>query len=118
MKIVTGSRALAVLTTALLLPIASHAQTRPCDTASKFGPDDEAGNVRYITPDKTRAARDLITTGKVYSLAIETNNKIPAYPPRTFSVTVLQPDQAGGGTLGPTKSSEQRGVLLPLWPWS
>lgn len=94
------------------LTSAASAQTKPCETASKFGPKDEAGNVRYITPEKTRAARDLITKGKTYSLAIETNNRIPAYPPRTFSVTVLQPDQVGGATLGPTKTTYNDDIIM------
>jgi len=94
------------------LASASGAQEKPCPTASRFGPADEAGNVNYITPEKTRSARDLITTGKAYSLAIETNNKIPAYPPRTFSVTVLQPDQIGGTSFGPTKTTYNDDIIM------
>jgi kynurenine formamidase len=112
MKTLKSPKAFALLFAAAFAPAAAYAQTRPCETASKFGPDDESGNVRYITPEKTRSAKDLITSGKAYSLAIETNNKIPAYPPRTFSVTVLQPGQAGGATLGPTKTTYNDDIIM------
>ena len=51
----------------------ASAQQKPCLTASKFGPEDQIGNVNYITPVKTLAATKLVTTGKTYRLAIETN---------------------------------------------
>ena len=85
--------------------ITASAQDKPCPTASKFGPDDQIGNVNYITPAKTLAATKLVTTGKAYRLAIETNKDTPAYPPRTFAVTIVQPGQTGGGTLGPTRTT-------------
>jgi kynurenine formamidase len=77
----------------------------PCLTASKFGPQDQIGNMNYVTPAKTLAATKLVTTGKAYRLAIETNKDTPAYAPRTFAVTVVQPGQTGGATLGPTKTT-------------
>src|SRR5690349_24655732 len=69
-------------------------------TPSRHGPKDQAGNVNYITPAKTLAASRLITRGKAYRLGIETNRNTPAYPPRTFSITVVQPGQAQGATIG------------------
>jgi kynurenine formamidase len=92
---------------ALLLgvAIATYAQQKPCATASKFGPDDQVGNLNYVTPAKTLAATKLVTTGKSYRLAIETNKDTPAYPPRTFAVTIVQPTQTAGATLGPTKTT-------------
>ncbi len=77
----------------------------PCRTASKFGPDDQIGNLNYVTPAKTLAATTLVTKGKAYRLGIETNKDTPAYPPRTFAVTIVQPTQVGGGSLGPTKTT-------------
>jgi len=103
---------------ALLLPLAmcifastSLAQTPPCETASKFGPDDEIGNVNYITPAKTLAASKLVTTGKAYRLGIETNKNTPAYGTRTFSMIVVQPDQAAGASLGPTKTTYNDDII-------
>ncbi len=92
--------------------MSASAQAKPCATASRFGPDDQIGNLRYITPEKTLAATRLVTAGKAYRLGIETNGKIPAYPPRTFSVTVLQPEQAGGATLGPTKTTYNDDIIM------
>src|SRR6476661_73912 len=85
--------------------VTAAAQQKPCLTASKFGPDDQIGNVNYITPAKTLEAMKLVTTGKTYRLAIETNKDTPAFPPRTFNVTITQPTQVAGGSLGPTKTT-------------
>lgn len=94
---------------AIALPIL--AQQKPCPMASKFGPDDQLGNVRYITQAKTLAASKLVTTGKAYRLGIETNKDTPAYGTRKFSITVLQPDQAGGASLGPTKTTYNDDII-------
>lgn len=83
----------------------------PCSTASKFGPDDQIGNVNYITPAKTLAATKLVTKGKSYRLGIETNKNTPAYGTRKFAITVLQPDQAGGASLGSTKTTYNDDII-------
>jgi kynurenine formamidase len=72
---------------------------------SKFGPQDQAGALNNITPAKTLAASKLITRGKAYRLGIETNKATPAYPPRTWSLTVVQPGQPLGAPIGPNKVS-------------
>ena len=77
----------------LILTVCAYAQQRPCATASKFGPNDQIGNVNHVTPAKTLAASKLVTKGKTYRLGIETNKDTPAYPPRTFAITVVQPSQ-------------------------
>jgi len=101
----SASKLCAVFVVTFVLNVCTCAQDKPCPTASKFGPDDQTGNVNYITPAKTLAATRLVTKGKAYRLAIETNKDTPAYPPRTFAVTIVQPTQVGGGTLGPTKTT-------------
>jgi kynurenine formamidase len=78
---------------------------------SVHGPKDQAGNVNYITPAKTLAAAKLITKGKAYRLGIETNRNTPAYAPRSFSLTVVQPAQAQGATLGPTKTTYNDDII-------
>jgi kynurenine formamidase len=95
---------------ALILTGPAGAQQPNC-TKSKFGPDDEVGNLNYVTPDKTLAATKLVTKGKAYRLGIETNKDTPAYPPRTFSVTVLQPGQTGGASLGPSKTTYNDDII-------
>ena len=90
----------------------AHAQQKPCATASKFGAADQVGNLNYVTAEKTLAASKLITTGKTYRLAIETNKDVPAFPPRTFSVTILQPDQVAGTSLGPNKTTYNDDIIM------
>lgn len=101
----------AVCAVMIVLSVCASAQDKPCATASKFGADDQIGNVNYITPAKTLAATKLVTKGKAYRLAIETNKDTPAYPPRTFAVTIVQPTQVAGGTLGPTKTTYNDDII-------
>lgn len=82
-----------------------------CPTASDFGPGDEIGNLNHVTPAKTLAAARLVTRGKAYRLGIETNRHTPSYPPRTFAITVVQPGQAGGTTIGPTRTSYNDDII-------
>ena len=98
-------------TALLVFSICAQAQEKPCLTASKFGPDDQIGNVNYVTPAKTLAATKLVTKGQTYRLGIETNKDTPAYPPRTFAVTIVQPGQAAGGSLGPTKTTYNDDII-------
>jgi kynurenine formamidase len=96
----------------LLLCAASvFAQQKPCATASKFGPEDQIGNLNYVTPAKTLAASKLVTKGRAYRLGVETNKDTPAYGTRTFGIIVLQPGQAGGATIGPNKVSYNDDII-------
>lgn len=78
---------------------------------SKFGPKDQIGNLNHVTPEKTLAATRLVTKGKAYRLGIETNKSTPAYAPRTFSLTVVQPGQAGGAPIGPSKTTYNDDII-------
>jgi kynurenine formamidase len=100
----------AILATQLGALGAASADQEGC-FPSKFGPKDELGNVGYITPAKTLAAAKLVTSGKTYRLGIETNKSTPAYPPRTFSITVVQPGQTQGTTIGPTKTTYNDDII-------
>lgn len=84
---------------------------QPCLTASKFGPTDQIGALNNMTPAKTLAATKLVTRGKAYALGIETNKDTPAFPPRTFSITILQPGQVAGGSLGPSKTTYNDDII-------
>lgn len=95
-----------------MLVTVSYTQQKLCVTASKFGPADQIGNLNYITPEKTLAAAKLVTTGKAYRLGIETNKDVPAFPPRTFSITVLQPNQQAGGSFGPTRTTYNDDIIM------
>ena len=80
-------------------------------TKSKWGPDDEIGSANYMTPELVVKAAQLIKTGKTYALGIETNSKTPAFPPRTFKITILQPGQAGTSGLGPSKTTYNDDII-------
>lgn len=82
------------------------------DCTSRFGKDDQIGNANYITSERTLAATKLVTEGKAYRLGIETNRGTPAYPPRNYSVTVVQPGQVAGTTIGPTKLSYNDDIVM------
>jgi hypothetical protein len=94
----------------LVVTLNAYAQG-PCLTASKFGPTDQIGNLNHVTPEKTLAATKLVTKGKSYRLGIETNKDTPAYPPRTFAVTIVQPGQNAGTTLGPTRTTYNDDII-------
>ena len=105
------ARLFAACAIVVVFSVAAPAQQKPCATASKFGPDDQIGNLNYVTAAKTLAASKLVTRGKAYRLGIETNKNTPAYGTRTFGITVLQPGQAGGATLGPTKTTYNDDII-------
>lgn len=74
-------------------------------TKSKWGPNDEIGAANYMTPELVLKAASLVKTGKTYALGIPVDSKTPAYPPRTFKMTIVQPGQAGSPGLGPNKAT-------------
>jgi kynurenine formamidase len=111
MRLSSAASVPSVCAIVFVFAVCAFAQQKPCATASKFGPDDQIGNVNYITPEKTLAAVKLVTKGKSYRLGIETNKDTPAYGTRTFSITVLQPNQAGGASLGPTKTTYNDDII-------
>ncbi|MGR8950030.1 MAG: cyclase family protein [Gammaproteobacteria bacterium] len=91
-----------VLTSLMTLGTANaHAQDKWWP--SKYGADDELGAFNLLTPELALKAAKLIKTGKSYRLGIETNSSTPAFPPRTFSVQVLLPNQYDGTAIGDNK---------------
>jgi hypothetical protein len=80
-------------------------------TKSKWGPDDEIGAANYMKPELVVKAASLIKTGKTYALGIPVDSKTPAYPPRAFKITIVQPGQAGSPGLGPTKTTYNDDIL-------
>ena len=111
MRMDSAARLSAACALVVVFTIGAQAQQKPCLTASKFGADDQTGNLNHVTPAKTLAASKLVTRGKAYRLGIETNKDTPAYPPRTFAITVVQPGQSAGATLGPTKSTYNDDII-------
>lgn len=67
---------------------------------SKWGADDEIGAANLLTPEKVLEAVKLVQEGKTYALGVAVDRTTPAFPPRSVAVTVLQPNQAQGASLG------------------
>jgi kynurenine formamidase len=80
-------------------------------TKSKWGPDDEIGAANYMKPELVVKAAQLVKTGKTYALGIPVSSATPAYPPRSFKVTIVQPGQAGIPGLGPSKTTYNDDML-------
>lgn len=74
--------------------------TTPDWATSPWGAEDELGAANTMTPERVKAAAELVTTGKVYSLGMIVGSDTPAFPPRSLSVTVLQPNQVSTSGLG------------------
>jgi len=65
---------------------------------SKYGGADTLGAINELSPAKVLEAAKLITTGKTYSLGVETGPDTPAYPPRNYQISIfghMGPDGAG-----------------------
>jgi kynurenine formamidase len=95
-----------------LAPLAAGAPALGQDwTKSKWGPNDEIGAANYIKPELIVKAAQLVKAGKTYALGIETSSKTPAYPPRGFKITIVQPGQAGVTGLGPSKTTYNDDII-------
>jgi kynurenine formamidase len=101
---------LAVVLTAATMSGSAYAQEDWCK--SKWGPNDELGAANLLTPQLAAEAAKLVKTGKTYALGFETNAGTAAYAPRTWSLTVLQPGQAGGVSLGGTKTTYNDDIYM------
>ena len=67
---------------------------------SKYGEGDTLGAVNNLSPEGVVKAAQLVRTGKTYPLGVVTGPETPAYPPRSFSLTVLQGGDGTGATQG------------------
>lgn len=67
--------------------------------SSKYGPEDEIGAANLITPERILAAAKLIKQGKSHPLGIVVVPGMPAYPPRTITLQVVQPGMQFGKSL-------------------
>lgn len=97
---------------ALVLSASAQAQAPKTCYQSKWGDKDQIGALNNITADNVLSAAKLVKRGKAIRLAIETNSKTPAFPPRTFSVTILTPGQEYGGSLGETKTNYNDDIIM------
>ncbi len=81
---------------------------------SRYGADDTLGAINNLSPEKVAAAARLVTHGKTYPLGVETGPTSPAYPPRQYSMTILQLDDGTGTPLGKNKATGNDD-LMNLW---
>ena len=102
--------AIAFVALACAIPLDVHAEESWYP--SRWGAADEIGALNNVTPARVVEAAKLVKTGKVYALGIETNSRTPTFEPRTFHLTVVQPSQAGGGTLGSTQSTYNDDLVM------
>lgn len=98
--------------TATLLAASAQGQALQSCHRSKWGADDQKGALNNITTANVLDATKLVKRGKAIRMGIETNSKTPAFPPRTFSITVLTPGQEYGGTLGETKTNYNDDIVM------
>jgi len=98
------------LAAAALAAAPAFAQADWCK--SKWGPNDEIGAANLLTPDLAREAAKLVKTGKTYRLGVETNAQTPAFGTRTWSILIQSPGQAGGASIGPTKTSYNDDIYM------
>ena len=66
---------------------------------SKWGAEDEIGSANLVTPEATLEAVKLVKQGKSMPLGITIGPDTPAFPPRSLSLQVVQPNQQGGQKL-------------------
>ncbi|HEX7037709.1 MAG TPA: cyclase family protein [Pseudomonadales bacterium] len=71
---------------------------------SRYGADDTLGAVNNLSAEKVLQAARLVKTGKTYALGVPTGPDSPAYPPRKYSITVLQLDDGTGQPIGSNRA--------------
>ena len=81
-------------------------------TKSLWGENDEIGAANLMSADLTKEAAGLVKEGKVYSLGLILDRNVPAFPPRSMSVTILQPGQVNNSGLGPTKTTYNDDIYM------
>ncbi len=81
---------------------------------SKYGEGDTLGAINNLSPEGVVEAAKLVKTGKTYSLGVLTGWETPAYPPRQYSITVLQ---GGDGTGTPVGSNQATGNDDLVFTW-
>lgn len=89
-----------ILSLGLILGMtALHAVAAEDCTHSRWGADDQIGAANRVTPQRVATAARLVKKGESHPLGIVIDSSTPAYPPRSLSLQVVSPGQAGGGRL-------------------
>lgn len=82
----------------ITLAVSGDAFAQEC-TPSKWGANDEIGAANYVTPMQVMAAVKLVKKGESHPLGIVVDPKMPAFPPRSTSLQIVQPGQHNGRDL-------------------
>jgi len=77
---------------------------------SEHGADDTLGAINHLSPEKVIQAARLVKTGKSYPLGVVTGWDTPAYPPRHYALTIMQPGQEAL-TLGSNRATANDDLL-------
>lgn len=80
------------------LAVGDGALAQECEP-SKWGPDDQLGAANYVTPEQVLAAIKLVKKGQSHPLGIVVDPNMPAFPPRSTSLQIVQPGQHNGRDL-------------------
>jgi len=78
---------------------------------SKHGAEDTLGAINHLSAEKVLKAVKLVKTGKTYPLGVVTGWKTPAYPPRKYAITIIQPGQDLGPTMGANRATGNDDLL-------
>ncbi len=81
---------------------------------SKYGADDTLGAINNLSAEQVVKAARLVKTGKTYALGVVTGTDSPAYPPRKFAITIIQPPDGTGTQLG-TNHATYNDDILYTW---
>lgn len=79
---------------------------------SQWGEGDTLGAINRLTPEHVLEAVRLVQTGKTFALGVVTSRKTPAYPPRSFQLTVLQTGDGTGAPLGSNGATGNDDLLI------
>jgi kynurenine formamidase len=93
------SAARGVIAATVILGFAGAAMAEEACKPSKWGTKDEIGAANLITPSSVLQAMKLVKKGQTHPLGIIIDSTTPAFPPRSLSLQVVQPNQPGGGRL-------------------
>ena len=100
MKLYNAVLSILVLVVGQITGANEHEQCEP----SRWGADDEIGSANLITPASVAQATKLGTTGRTYGLGITIDSTTPAFPQRSLSLQVVQPNQQQGRVAFPGAS--------------
>ena len=90
---------LTVISAAVAIAMSAGAAFAQDCAPSKWGADDTIGSANLVTAERTLEAAKLIKQGKSMPLGITIGADTPAFPPRSLSLQVVQPNQQGGQKL-------------------